>query len=244
MTRYPGWLYIDEPLCDSAFEPPGEPVAFLDVRVERVDFSGRRYMHVDTDGTQFIDCDFSRASFRETGFASSLGGLFMRCSFDRADLRDVAPERARFESCTFRNTRTNLWLGHDADFVGCVFSGDRMRGAVFWGPGVGREFEGNDFTGSTLRDVGFHGGVDLGAQRLPTGPEFVRLDRIQKRIARVSRLVEDWSDEERTRARGFLGGLLRPGDAQKEIIIRRDAAYRLVGEEFTERMLGLLEAGL
>jgi hypothetical protein len=65
------------------------------------------------------------------------------------------------------------------------------------------QFRGNDFSAADLEDVGFVGGIDLDQQRLPTGPQYVRLDRPLARIAKARPMVERWE----------------PGEAREEALI-------------------------
>jgi hypothetical protein len=43
--------------------------------------------------------------------------------------------------------------------------------------------------------VAFQGGIDLSAQRLPEGPDYVLIDRLQERIAAARRVVASWPEE-------------------------------------------------
>lgn len=54
---------------------------------------------------------------------------YVECSFDGSRIQAVAPGRARFVRCSFRDVKLKGWLCWDAEFVDCVFTGrgDELR---------------------------------------------------------------------------------------------------------------------
>jgi hypothetical protein len=164
---------------------------------------------------------YARCVFRQTGKGadptagySGAQGLFGHCpsvyrdcTFDHVDfgLRGggFLLGEARFERCTFRYCNFRDFEARHADFIGCSFIGV-MRSARFWGTtpqGDDRPrhnlFTGNDLSQAKPRRVEFRNGVDLSANRLPEGPEYLRLDRFRERLQRARAAVADWPEEER-----------------------------------------------
>jgi len=160
------------------------------------------------NGATFDRCDFSRTRLGGTlGYGK--GAVYRDCSFVRADLSRAEPGIARFERCTFDNARLDGWFGSQAEFVDCRFTG-HLRRVRFNGTvdppevaeAIGRErneFTDNDFEAAELTDVEFVGGIDLRAQRLPPGPEYVLIDDLPERLRLAEGVVAEWpAGKERT----------------------------------------------
>jgi hypothetical protein len=186
----------------------GHPnVEFEAITVHDVDFSGFRFESFGAEGTRFTGCDFTQTSI--VGFLGvRRQSVFSQCTFAQTRLRDAQPGQARFVDCEFDRIDITGWSAVASEFVGCRFSGP-VRRCKFWGKPFGawletplspprdkNEFVDNDFTDAVLEDVGFVGGIDLARQRLPTGPEYVRIDRPLERILRARPIVEHWQPEE------------------------------------------------
>lgn len=167
---------------------------FRRVKAVDVDFSHQAIDPVFLYDSQFDRCDFSGVTFG----AGQISGwddertIYTDCTFDRADLREPTFMEARFVRCSFVGARLDgVHLGC-VEFVDCRFEG-RMRNLQFWGTAddcedEGRtvnEFRGNDFTNADLRGSEFRGGIDMTAQALPSGPEYVYLDRFHARVAKA-----------------------------------------------------------
>jgi pentapeptide repeat protein len=183
----------------------GHPsVRFDAVTVRGVDFRGVHFDNFESEGTRFVRCDFSGA--RIEGFLGvRRQTTFEDCRFEKTRLREAQPNQSRFVRCEFADADLWGWSTVAAEFVECRFSGKLQR-CKFWGapwgewlePGnlrpvrMTNEFRANDFSQAELEDVGFVGGIDLDQQRLPTGPQYVRLDHSQERIARVRSIVARW----------------------------------------------------
>ena len=197
------------------FRPPRGDVRFTDARLASVDFSGAVFDRFVSQGSEFANCDFSRVRFgRDTHawIGSERRTMYRECTFGRADMREVNFGDARFERCTFRGTRMETWFTSAAEFVDCIFEGS-VRECTFYGK-VNRileprmasdrevhEFRGNDFSLAMLRDCVFRDGIDLDAQRLPSGPQYVLLRSFRRRIAPTrAALVRRLRGEELERA--------------------------------------------
>jgi hypothetical protein len=115
-------------------------------------------------------------------------------------------DNSRFERCTFTNVRIRGWEGFTAEFVDCVFSGE-LRDCWFTGstqPAVDRwtsvsrtrnEFRGNDFRDAKLINCTFDFGIDIAAQRWPTDPDYVVLDRFHERVRFARSVIARWPDD-------------------------------------------------
>jgi len=199
----------------------------------------------------FERCDFSRARLRGGTLGTSPQCLYRECRFDRADLRGVQPGNARFESCTFENARLDKWLCLSAEFVRCRFAGpiqEVIFSARVFPPesaaALGRqrnEFVENDFSNAELINVAFVRGLDLSAQQLPHGPEYVRVPTA--RIAGAREIVERWEPEARDAALKMLKFYSERGyEEQVELFVRRDRPS-FVPEPVRNRIWDLLSMG-
>jgi hypothetical protein len=188
---WPDETRVTEDLEDTRFEP-ATPNVWLDhVTMKGVDFSGLRLLRLYADDCRFIGCDFSRVQVDWLPFASG-GSLFRDCRFDGASIGDFGD--VRLERCQFVDTDLEGWFTFAAEIVDCRFAG-RLNGVVFNGEDdTGRrknEFRGNDFREADLDDVAFRFGIDLDEQRLPEGPEYVRLRNLAGSIETVRAQLAD-----------------------------------------------------
>lgn len=172
------------------------------------------------------DCSFEKLHTKWSPLAPTRS-IFRDCRFDRARLKDVMPGDATFERCSFRAANLNGWFTHSADLVDCVFSGV-MRDVTFFGSFDGRvnAFRGNDFSAADLVGVGFRFGIDLAANRLPAGDNYVLLDRVGLRCRWAREQVDGWAD---TRAQQHAFALL--SDFEKDAVTQ-DPMYLRLDEPF------------
>jgi hypothetical protein len=171
-------------------------------------------------GSSFRECAFRQERRGPIGEHTGAQGCFGHrercvyeaCLFDHVDFGQrgggFSPGEARFERCTFRFCSWRWLMATRADFVGCTFEG-LMRSAWFYGadpedPDHVNEFARNDFSRAKLRGVEFRSGLDLTDTRLPEGPEYVRVDHLQSRIAGARTAIQTWPDEERRDAETIL----------------------------------------
>jgi hypothetical protein len=222
------------------FSQPPEGVNFDGATFEDVDFSGLKVDRVFIRGCTFVRCDFSRSVLRAGGFSVPPPSVYRDCRFDGSDLRQVNPGFGRFERCSFERARIDGWLSWSAWFVDCRFVG-RLHNVEFWGSAPdyensnhggslafrdpSNEFRGNDFRDAELESVEFLGGIDLDAQLLPDGPEYVRIDLTPETLARVEGFVRTLPAEEQGDWRrgpiAVLGWLRARYEGQPESFTRR-----------------------
>jgi len=227
---------------------------------ERVDFSGHKFDPLAVGAVSFIGCDFSRTklSYSTLGDLGSKDrqALYRDCRFDRADMRHMPHiGNARFERCSFRETRMEYWRADRAEFVDCVFSGRlydcRFAGRPWEDEGATRrtrnEFSGNDFREAELDAVMFVYGIDLDAQLLPENDRYLRLDRPIERLDRVRAQIARWPQDD-VREYGLSTLWLIDDAAHKEqrsLWIDRDLwASRRRFPGVSERILDMLEHAL
>jgi len=158
------------------------------------DFSGRRLTCFSPESVLFERCRFDGIVVDDMSFGAGLhDSTYVDCTFDGARLRLPAAGRARLERCSFRDVRITEFFCHEVEMVDCVFSG-KVKGGWIWGTveehvvELGRErnqITGNDFSELDLIDVGFAGGVDLAAQKLPTGPDYVYVADLPAAVRRA-----------------------------------------------------------
>ena len=221
---------------------------FQDAVVVDCDLSRQWIPRLSVSGTLFERCDFSRSQV-----VGVLGvrpwATYRDCTFVRTDLRGASPSLARFERCTFDHAKLDKWFATSAEFVDCRFSGSlrsmRFAGSV-WPAEVAQklgsrhlEFVGNDFSEAELTDVDFVGGVDIGAQRWPSSPDYAIIEDLAAGLAAAEQEIARWPEgKERSDAlemlrwmRGVYAG--QPGT------VRRRGQLSLT----TERIWSMVEEG-
>jgi hypothetical protein len=133
--------------------------------------------------------------------------VYETCSFVGSDLREAMAGDARFAGCDFSGARLEMWDNVDAEFLGCTFAG-RLHDVSFSGrplelarptdPRRSRNaFIDNDFSACDLSHVAFRGGIDLDRQLLPSGDEYLTLDRFPERVRAARRRIGRWPDDQR-----------------------------------------------
>src|ERR1700737_3902331 len=82
--------------------PPGDvTLEIVAARWDQVDLSGQRIANYWGEKSVVGSCNFSRCTF-ENGVLGHIPLVTYRsCNFERADLRNCAPQYARFEGCRF-----------------------------------------------------------------------------------------------------------------------------------------------
>jgi hypothetical protein len=191
------------------FDPATTPTRFVGATLVEVDFSGLDVSGFFADGSTFDHCDFSGVKLSDGTMSGLPTSIYRDCRFDRAKMRFQSPGLARFERCSFDRAVIDHWDCGHAAFVDCTFAG-RFRDVTFSGgvvPSLAsvvrphpNEFRDNDFSAARLVATDFIGGIDLDAQRLPSGPGYRRFDIDPETIARVEALIPSLTDGERDAA--------------------------------------------
>jgi hypothetical protein len=228
-------------LEDLRFEPATPNVLLEKVTARRVDFSGLRFLSFYGDDCRFIGCDFSGVRVDWLPFGSG-GSLFRDCVFDGAQIGDFGD--VRLERCQFVDADLKGWFTFAADLVDCRFAG-RLSGVVFNGrddTGRGKnEFVGNDFREADLDDVDFRD-IDLDAQLLPQGDEYIRLQNLQERVKAARKTVKTWpQDAARVEAEEMLKLAENVYEDESDVFTKRSFLIEMADSPETgERVLGLL----
>ncbi|GLW34759.1 hypothetical protein [Actinoplanes regularis] len=158
----------------------------------------------------------------------------------------------RFVDCTFRNVRFVGCIANHLEFVGCAFIGritglemcgifpmaeNEYRSVVASLARQGKpeppgyrelalrernEIRDNDFTAAELIDVNFRFGVDLTAQRLPAGDDYLYLPDAETTLLRGLATLEHDSSPTAGSAMRFLRILLDKeiGTGQRQLLLR------------------------
>ena len=194
---WPEETKITADLRDVRFEPETLNIELEGVTTERVDFSGLRFHSFLTERCKFFDCDFSKVQVEWLPFGDG-GSLFRGCSFEGASIGDFGD--VRLERCDFTDANLEGWFTWEADLIECRFAG-RLREVVFNGRNVEgsrqNEFVGNDFREADLDGVAFRLGIDLDAQLLPEGPEYLRIRDLPSSVEQARDQVRRWSKPDR-----------------------------------------------
>jgi len=206
-------------------------------RFERCRFDRMRVRCVDfgsgTEVSEYIDCSFdrSRLTMGPSGFER-----FVRCSFRDVDLRNWDCYSVDLVDCVFtgRLRTVSFWgalppsMGRN-DYEAHV----RWREKQGLGPPPdavralmlreSNEFAGNDFSGADLVKVSFRGGVDLEAQRLPTGPDYLYLPDGRGTVDRAMAALDEYVADAalQPKVENFLNILGRSLDmGQRQLFLR------------------------
>jgi hypothetical protein len=239
-------------------EVDGDELRLREAELVDVDLSGLRLEDLTVLGSTLERCDLSGLKAKHGRMSGvEVPTVYRDCTFTKSDLRAVNPGPARFERCVFESTRIDKWLCFDTEFVDCRFSG-RLTDMVFFGAPVSgpmrkrlnrsvNAFSGNDFREAELRLVAFRGGIDLRAQLLPNGEEYVFVPDLPERLVRARERVEAWPDDgkggARDRALRMLQRLATGGyELQRDYFGRRDD-FRSVPADVRERVWALLTEG-
>lgn len=196
----PAETVVATDLRDRRFDPGTSHVSLDGVTAVNVDFSGQSFFDFSAEACEFVDCDFSRVRVEWLPFADG-GARFLRCRFEQARIGDFGD--VTLIGCDFANADLNGWFTWEADVIDCRFAG-RLEGIVFTATdpdGRGRnEIRGNDFREADLVDVAFRGGVDLDAQLLPAGDEYVRIRDLPAAVRKARKHVKRWERDDRRAA--------------------------------------------
>jgi uncharacterized protein YjbI with pentapeptide repeats len=211
----------------------GTRIQFDRASFSAVDFSGQRFASFQATGSTFESCDFSGSVIESGVLGHRPSARFIRCNFTEADLRLVAPQFARFEGCTFADTRIDGWNCICSEFVECVFRG-RIIGVTFsgqpWGfckpyvPGsrAVNEFRSNDFRQATLEECSFLGGIELSDNQFPDSPEYIVIRDLAKAIDRARARLDLLDPREVPYANGLLLAYSSGGfTLQRDLIVRK-----------------------
>ncbi|GAA3044297.1 hypothetical protein [Actinokineospora globicatena] len=181
-------------------------------------FAGLDLDYFNGLAARFDRCSFDKIRIRQACFGAGVDDTeYVDCTFDGAHIGALSPGVARFERCTFRDSRLVKWLCDTVEFIDCVFTGriseTNFAGAIspmnarLVGRTVNR-FEGNDFSDATLVWVGFRGGIDLLDQKLPTSGAFLVEDG-DVVVPRMIALAEAWPESRaKVQVVSFLESLL------------------------------------
>jgi hypothetical protein len=159
---------------------------------------------------------------------------------------------ARFEECTFLDSRLRMWFAHEAEFVSCRFRGTLDR-CSFFGRPVNQvtprrrrnDFRANDFREADFVWCSFRDGIALRDQYWPDSPEYVLLAEVAARVRRARVAVETWSAEERRAAEVRLDLLLENAEGSDEWFgRRREPDDKDFPPSLSDRLWALLEQPL
>ncbi|MEV8517146.1 hypothetical protein [Dactylosporangium sp. NPDC051484] len=187
----------------------GEPVEDFfasSARFERCTFRGLRVEEFSagegTPASEYVDCVFD--------------GL-------RADLLNG---RARFVRCSFRDIHIGRVIGRSMSMVDCVWTGvleeAEFRGRDVGGDGEENEFTGNDFSGADLQQVSFRFGIDLSAQRLPDGPEYVYVSDLRAALTAAREAANAYPPQQLVNAEELISLWARDLEfGQRQLLLRR-----------------------
>jgi len=214
---------------------PEEQSVVLDHAVlEAEDFSGRRLLQFSASGCRFKRCKFEKMTIEGAGFGDGHEqSEYVECRFDASRINVGPGGYARFVRCSFREVDLRDWFCFTVELVECTFTGV-LRTVVFNGTvppedqrslrRTKNEFRGNDFASCDLIDVDFRSGIDLEAQRLPTGPAYLYLPNAEQSLHAAMQRLQDWNVESK---RSAAMGLIRACEwtlagGQKQLLLRRD----------------------
>lgn len=244
-------LSINKSQRGGQFEPgPLDHTMFDHVEFRAVQFDGARFASFYAAASSFTNCSFRDVQFQRGVFSGHPQSTFRECDFTGADLLGISPGHARFENCDFDRTTIRKWFATCSEFVDCNFSG-RIETTKFFGRPIGacaeqlsravNEFRGNDFRRADLFDVGFVAGIDLDAQKLPLGDDYVVVPNFHQCAKAARGAIAEWPSEERRQAEILLEAYSTGGmEGQRDLFARRDEITSVPGR-LRDRVWKLLE---
>jgi hypothetical protein len=229
------------------------PVEFYEAHAESLDLTNVSFAAFSAVRSVFLGCSFGPDALRSSPIFARMGtSTYKHCTFGGLQLRMPIIGEARFEACVFDGTIDELFT-HTAEFIDCRFLG-RISRAKFSGrpwdpmrltpPRERNEFVGNDFSRCALVDVAFVKGIDISAQRWPTSPAYVRLDRLHLRLARAREVIAKWPDPDARRI-GLAMVRSHEGEEYREQDeIFEDRASPYLDQRIVDRFWAVMEAPL
>ena len=217
---------------------------------ERCSFEAADLRGLRDHQNAFVDCEFSRTKFNGAtiGFR---GTRFERCSFDRADFGTTGFVRPTFSNCAFLNCNLK-----NIDFEASCFSGCRFIGTIedvwfragYSVPLFARRFGAQegcrgldaDFSGATLRGVGFANGLDLSQVRLAADGRHLLFRNWHEALARVADGANRYSAEDQTEIAIFVQAYSATRD-QRHMIINTEDIRDMLGPRLSVGIIDLLE---
>jgi hypothetical protein len=232
-----------------------DQVVVLDhIVLDGADFSGRKLVQFSAAGCRFTNSDFTLMSIDDGAFGAGRDrSEYLDCHFDGSRITFGPGGHARFVRCSFGDVDLRDWMCSTVELVDCTFSGV-LRTAVFNGTvpreqqkSVGRDrndFRGNDFSACRLIDVGFRTGIDLEAQRLPTGPDYLYVHRADRALAAARTKVDAWADAgKRSQIAGFMRLLeMNVAGGQSQLFLSADT-YSSVDRGVLDEVFEILRLG-
>lgn len=218
--------------------PESSRVSVEHQHVSGADYSGRTYDQFASRGSTFTGCRFDKARLKDAGLGVGTEvSRYLGCSFDGTYLTALGGF-ARFEDCGFRNVRVTRSSPDYLEFVDCTFEGTITGLQLWGAPQDGanlhavlttsyardgspppdgledlllrprNEIAGNDFGAAQLVGVNFRFGVDLTAQKLPAGDDYLYLPHAEAALTRALERLDPETSEDVARARRWLQALL------------------------------------
>jgi uncharacterized protein YjbI with pentapeptide repeats len=195
-------------------------------RFDRCTFRHTQFGHaaLGYQGSRYVDCTFERARFGGTVFARA---VFVRCDFVDCGIAGIDFGASRFTDCRFVGELNEV-------FFRGRFASPQMTDR--FGAPEGRPVLKVDFTGATLHDVTFSGGLDLNDVQLPARPGYFLFDDWPGRLQMVETALAA-SDRE---AIDTFVNAFASRDSQMHQIISRDDLDAWFGSPVAERLLSAL----
>jgi uncharacterized protein YjbI with pentapeptide repeats len=179
-------------------------LAVVGSRFERCLFERMRVddasLGAGVEQSEYVDCSFDRSRLTPHGGGYS---RFVRCCFRDVIIRSWDCYHVELVDCVFTGTLRSVrfWTRTPAEWRYIEYE-DYVRFSLKEGRGqppdsvrelmlrADNEFHGNDFSGANLIKADFRGGIDLSAQRLPSGDGYLYVPDAPDAIDRALALVD------------------------------------------------------
>ena len=192
----------DNDITDDPFVVDYDDLTLFNGHVEGRHFGRRKAVDIRLMNSEFINCTFDHWTVRNiTRVGRNSYARFIGCTFSHLRASYMRTGGVEYINCQFKDAIVKRWDLTRGTWRNCTFTGT-IREGVVWGYAhtspdhEPNECVGNDFSGLSYCGLEFRGGVDLSANSLPTGDDYVLIHDAAHRLTHVRDHAHHTSDHQ------------------------------------------------